>query len=85
MRHEQRTQVIKQSAALDTAAEQRPMSVILTCTGCGHTYEPSAEDFAAGRTECPDPDCLGWTFWAQLRGPGEDQASTRGLDGGCAR
>lgn len=44
-------------------------SVILTCTDCGLSFEPSVEDFAAGRTGCPDPDCDGWTFWAELREP----------------
>lgn len=43
-----------------------PASAVFTCTGCGFTYEPAVEDLDAGRTGCPDPDCGGWMFWAEL-------------------
>jgi len=49
--------------------EQLPMAVVLTCCTCDHTYEPSAEDFARGRTGCPDPDCGGWAFSSALTEP----------------
>jgi len=42
------------------------MTLVLTCTDCDHTYEPTAEDFEFGRTGCPDPDCGGWTLVAEL-------------------
>ena len=53
----------------DGAGDKRPLDVVLTCTDCDHTYEPSAEDFATGRTGCPDPDCGGWTFSSALTVP----------------
>ena len=62
-------------------AVQPPANVVLTCTSCGRTYEPTVEDFAAGRTECPDPACPSWTFWAQLVEPGAAQTHRSG-DGG---
>ena len=46
-----------------------PLAVVLTYTDCQHTYAPSTEDFAVGRTGCPDPDCGGWTFVAELTVP----------------
>jgi len=49
--------------------EQLPLAVVLTCTDCDHTYEPSVEDFVRGRTGCPDPDCGGWTFSSALTEP----------------
>jgi len=49
--------------------EQLPMAVVLTCTTCNHTYEPSVEDVVRGRTGCPDPDCGGWTFSSALTVP----------------
>ncbi len=60
---------------------QRSANVVLTCTACAYTYEPTVEDFGVGRTECPDPDCGGWTFWAQLVEPGAAQAH-RSRNGG---
>jgi hypothetical protein len=41
-------------------------TVTFTCTDCDTTFEPSAEDFEFGRTDCPDPDCGGWTLLAEL-------------------
>ena len=41
-------------------------AISLTCTDCDTTFEPTAEDFAFGRTGCPDPDCGGWTLLAEL-------------------
>ena len=43
--------------------------VVLTCTDCDATYEPTAEDITAGRTGCPDPDCGGWVFSSALTAP----------------
>jgi len=43
--------------------------VVLTSAAYQHTYEPTAEDFATGRTSCPDPDCRGWTWTATLTIP----------------
>ncbi len=41
MRHEQRAQIIKPSAPLGTRdAEQRPVSVVLTCAGRGSRVAP---------------------------------------------
>jgi hypothetical protein len=40
-------------------------NVLLTCTDCQHSYEPTPEDFESGRTGCPDPDCGGWTMIAE--------------------
>lgn len=57
-------------------APHRAGPVVMTCTECGETFEPSVEDFASGRTGCPDPDCRGWTFWAQLREPSAYRASS---------
>ena len=61
--------------------KQAPVSVVFTCTSCGRTYEPTVEDFAAGRTGCPDPDCGGWTFWARLVEPSAARTRRSG-DGG---
>jgi len=33
------------------------------------TYEPSDVGLEAGRTDCPDRDCDGWAFRAQLSEP----------------
>jgi len=44
-----------------------PLAVVLTCSTCDTTYEPTVEDFAAGRTGCPD--CGGWTYTASLAAP----------------
>ena len=67
--------------------EQPQVSVVFTCTSCTHTYEPTVGDFAAGRTECPDPDCGGWAFWAQLLSPDVDRVTAAPVrpDGGCLR
>ena len=53
-----------------TAPEQLALSLLLTCADCQTTYQPSAEDFAFGRTSCPSPDCdRGWTWTAALTEP----------------
>jgi len=44
-------------------------AVVLTCTDCDTTYQPSVEDVASGRSGCPDPDCGGWTFSSALTVP----------------
>jgi len=49
-----------------TRPDDVPLAAVLTCTGCQHTYEPTTEDFAAGRTGCPDPDCGGWVWTSTL-------------------
>ncbi len=54
---------------ITTAPAQLPLAVVLTCTSCDGTYEPSAEDFARDRTGCPAPDCRGWTFSSALTVP----------------
>ncbi len=41
-------------------------TVAFTCTECDTTFEPTAEDFEFGRTDCPDPNCGGWTLLAEL-------------------
>ena len=51
------------------AAVEVPLAVVLTCTDCQHTYAPSTEDFAVGRTGCPDPDCGGWVWTSTLTEP----------------
>ncbi len=55
--------------------------VVLTCTSCVRDYEPTVEDFAAGRTGCPDPDCGGWSFWARLVEPSAAQTHLSGQGG----
>ena len=53
-----------------TTPEQLALSLLLTCCTCQTTYQPSAEDFAFGRTSCPSPDCdRGWTWTAALTEP----------------
>ncbi len=81
MRQQQPTPATSDCAGGAAAAGQGPVSAILTCTRCALTYEPSGADLAAGRTECPDPDCGGWTFWAQLRRPNDDRSVTAELEG----
>jgi hypothetical protein len=49
--------------------QQPPTGLLLVCDTCQGTYEPTVEDLDAGRTACPDPDCGGWTFWAELVEP----------------
>jgi len=53
----------------DGPGDERLLGVVLTCTDCDTTYEPSREDFATGRTGCPDPDCGGWAFSSALTEP----------------
>lgn len=53
------------------------VSAAFTCTDCRVTYEPTAEDFDAGRTGCPDPDCGGWTFRAELVEPAAEPTSRK--------
>ncbi len=52
--------------------ESRPLpeepGVVLTCTDCDTTYEPTGADLA-GRLGCPDPDCGGWVFSSALTAP----------------
>jgi len=48
-----------------------PLAVVLTCCTCDHTYEPTVEAVATGRLGCPNPDCGGWTFVAELTVPAE--------------
>ena len=52
-----------------TTPAQLPLAVVLTCTDCDQTYEPSVEAIARGRLGCPDPDCGGWTFSSALSIP----------------
>ena len=82
MRQQQPTPPTSDRAGGPAAIGQRPVSVLLTCTRCALTYEPSGADFAVGRTECPDPDCGGWSFWAQLRRANDNRSATAELDGG---
>ena len=51
---------------LSTTPEQLPLAVVLTCTDCDTSYEPTAEAIARNRFGCPDPDCGGWSFSAAL-------------------
>ncbi len=55
--------------AIPPRATEPPLAVVLTCIGCQRSYEPTPDDFAAGRTGCPDPDCGGWTYTAALTAP----------------
>ena len=55
--------------AMPSPATEPALAVVLTCTDCERTYEPTTEDFAAGRTGCPDRDCGGWTYTAALTAP----------------
>ena len=58
------------SDPITTGPEQLPLALVLTCSNCQTTYEPSADDFARGRTSCPNPDCpRGWHFTAALTVP----------------
>ena len=50
-------------------AVEVPLAVVLTCCTCDHTYEPTVEAVATGRLGCPNPDCGGWTFVAELTVP----------------
>ena len=52
-----------------TTSAQLPLAVVLTCTDCDQTYEPTAEAIARNRFGCPDPDCGGWTFSSALSVP----------------
>ena len=56
------------SAEPDRLAEP-PLLVVLSCMTCDLSWEPTPEDFAAGRLGCPDPDCGGWTYAASLIEP----------------
>ncbi len=51
------------------SAHHPALALLLTCTDCGATREPAPEDFAFGRLGCPDPDCRGWRFVAELTVP----------------
>ncbi|HYZ09068.1 MAG TPA: hypothetical protein VE709_10925 [Pseudonocardiaceae bacterium] len=50
---------------ITTTPEQLPLSLVLTCSNCRTSYEPSTEDFASGRTSCPACP-RGWHFTAEL-------------------
>ena len=50
-------------------AVEMPLTVVLTCCTCDTAYEPTVEAVATGRLGCPDPDCGGWTFVAELTVP----------------
>ena len=50
-------------------ATEPALAVVLTCTDCDHTYEPTAEAIARNRFGCPDPQCGGWSFSAALTVP----------------
>ena len=52
-----------------TPTGEVPLAVVLTCCTCDHTYEPTVEAVATGRLGCPNPDCGGWTFVAELTVP----------------
>ena len=61
---------------ITSTPEQLPLALVLTCTDCRTSYEPSAEDFTFGRTSCPNPDCdRGWFWTAALAAP--DAGSAR--------
>jgi len=47
-------------------ATEPALAVVLTCTGCQRSYEPTTGDFAAGRTGCPDRACGGWVWTSTL-------------------
>lgn len=65
----------------EDTAERLPLAVVLTCTACDLTYEPTAEAVASGRLGCPDPGCGGWTFSSALVEP---TARPGYLSGGAA-
>lgn len=58
--------------------QQPPAQFLLVCDCCQATYEPTPGDFDAGRTACPDPDCGGWTFVAELIEPAAGRTSRKG-------
>jgi len=47
-------------------ATEPALDVVLTCTDCQRSYEPTTGDFAAGRTGCPDRACGGWVWTSTL-------------------
>ncbi len=54
----------REDLVLATIPDQH-LNVVLTCTDCGVSYEPTPEDFDTGRLGCLDPDCGGWTMIAE--------------------
>lgn len=61
-------------------AQQQPLpstQLLLVCESCQGTYEPTGADLDAGRVGCPDPDCGGWTFWAELVEPAAGSTSRK--------
>ena len=61
---------------ITSTPEQLPLSLLLTCSNCETSYEPSAEDFTFDRTSCPNQDCTrGWFWTAALAAP--DAGSAR--------
>ena len=55
--------------AVPPPATEPALAVVLTCTDCDQTYEPTPEAIARNRFGCPDPDCGGWTFTSALTVP----------------
>jgi hypothetical protein len=49
--------------------ERLPAGLLLVCGSCQRRYELNGKDLAAGRAGCPDRDCGGWTFVAELVEP----------------
>lgn len=46
---------------------RRPPGVVLVCGTCPHVWEPTDEEWATGRTTCPE--CGGWVMTAALDEP----------------
>ena len=44
------------------AGDPPPPVLVLSCTACEHTYQPSPYDSAGARLGCPN--CGGWAFFA---------------------
>ncbi|MQA13469.1 MAG: hypothetical protein GEV09_04635 [Pseudonocardiaceae bacterium] len=61
----------------ENTQQQLPTGFLLVCDSCQGTYEPTGEDVGAGRSGCPDPDCGGWTLWAQLAEPTTGRGSRK--------
>lgn len=59
-------ELITRREVCDTAPAAR---VVLTCTTCQHTYEPTRDDWRHADTGCPR--CGGWTITAGVREPGQ--------------
>jgi predicted RNA-binding Zn-ribbon protein involved in translation (DUF1610 family) len=57
--------LITRAAVYNTARAGR---VVLTCTTCQHTFEPTRADWRHADTSCPR--CGGWTITASVTEPG---------------